>query len=109
MQFFNVWAILGLILLLSCTATICSAKLTDWLMNSVQPEILASSIGSINTILTVMAPNILLGFTLINLFSMTIAIDTMIRLSIIVVSFNMFHLNKRLKLGKQTADSNEDY
>lgn len=105
MQFFNVWAILGLILLLSCTATICSAKLTAWLMNSVQPEILASSIGIINTILTVMTPIVLLVFsTLINLFSMTIAIDTMIVLSIIVMSFNIFHLNKRSKLEKQNED-----
>lgn len=52
----NIYAILAMIFVLSAVAGVASIKLQQWLVNTVDHKILASTVGLLSTILTVTAP-----------------------------------------------------
>ncbi|RHH66552.1 MULTISPECIES: MFS transporter [Vagococcus] len=79
---------------------ICSPKLSAWLMNSVDPHIISSSVGIINTILMVSSPLMVIIFTsFVNIFSLRIAIIFLTFLILITFIFSIINFIKDNKKG----------
>ncbi|MDK6268543.1 MFS transporter [Lactobacillus mulieris] len=90
----NIYIILPAYFILAATASLASIKLSQWLVMAVNQKILASSMGLLNTILTVMAPTMTTIFTTISgstnfIVSMSILVIVEVIILFIAIKLNL--------------------
>ena len=82
----NIYAVLAVYFLLAATASIASIKMQQWLVNTIEHKILASSVGLLNTILMAVAPIFTTIMTSISGFvSVKYALFTLIAIEVIIL------------------------
>ena len=102
----NMYAILAAYFLLAATTSIASIKMQQWLVNTIEHKILASSVGLLNTILMAVAPTFTTILTSISGFaSVKYALFVLIVIEVIIffVAIKMGAKTKGKKLVNITA------
>lgn len=100
----NTYIILGLMFFLAAVAGLGSIKLEQWLVTSVDHQILASTVGLLNTILMAVAPLMTTILTTISGSSgVTVALDVLLIIEIITLIIAVMISFKLKKSRKQVA------
>lgn len=95
----NGWLTAAWFSLLAALASAVSIKMTQWLVTSVDRQILASTVGLLNTILMAASPLITTLVTTISSFSLTWAIISLLALEVAALAV-LIALNQRLRLSQ---------
>ena len=103
--FANIYAILVAYFLLAATASIASIKMQQWLVNTIEHKILASSVGLLNTILMAVAPILTMIMTSISGFtSVKYALFTLIAIEVIILLVAI-KMSAKTKIEKAKANT----
>lgn len=95
----NGWLTAAWFSLLAALASAVSIEMTQWLVTSVDRQILASTVGLLNTILMAASPLITTLVTTISSFSLTWAIISLLALEVAALAV-LIALNQRLRLSQ---------